>query len=463
MKRSIGWIKDVTGGHIVFGEDQDRLIRSVSTDTRTLQQGALYVPLVGDRFDGHQFLYQAIEAGGYAALWNESEPIPECSCSIPLIVVPDTLIALQQIAKKYRDELAIPVVGITGSNGKTTTKDLVAAVLSQSFQVHKTAGNLNNHIGVPLTLLSIPEETEIAIVEMGMSNAGEISLLSQLATPHVAIITNIGESHIEYLGSREGIAAAKLEILDGLQPDGTLIYDGDEPLLTQRVQQVPQTQIRVGWGEQNHDIPVDVEVMGAEGFTFQSKQTRYRYRLPLLGRHNVINALYAIAVGRFFQMSEEQIAQGLVQVRLTGMRLEMVTAKNGMPIINDCYNASPTSMKAAINLLQEIEPIKDKWALLGDIRELGDEWEESYHRDLGAYAIEKGINKLFTVGDRGKWIAEGAQEANQDPSREIIHFSSVEEASKHIQKIGHPQALILVKASRAMKLDQAIRSLVEGA
>lgn len=463
MKRSVSWIKEVTGGRIVFTENQDRLIRSVSTDTRTLQQGALYVPLVGDRFDGHQFLYQAIEAGAYAALWNESEPLPTCSCSIPLILVPDTLVALQQIAKKYRNELAIPIVGITGSNGKTTTKDLVAAVLSQSFRIHKTAGNLNNHIGVPLTLLSIPEETEIAIIEMGMNHAGEISLLSQLTSPQVAIVTNIGESHIEYLGSREGIAAAKLEILDGLQPNGTLIYDGDEPLLTNRVQQVPQTQIRVGWGEQNNDTPVDVEVMGAEGFTFQSKQTSYRYRLPLLGRHNVINALYAVAVGRFFEMSEEQIAQGLIQVRLTGMRLEMVTAKNGMPMINDCYNASPTSMKAAINLLQEIEPTKEKWALLGDIRELGDEWEVSYHKDLGAYAIEKGINKLFTVGDRGKWIAEGAQEANQDSSCEIIHFSSVEEASKHIQKIGHPQALILVKASRAMKLDQAIRSLVEGA
>ncbi|MDQ0416383.1 UDP-N-acetylmuramoyl-tripeptide--D-alanyl-D-alanine ligase [Croceifilum oryzae] len=462
MKRSISWIQEATGGQAVFVEDKDRMISSVSTDTRSLQQGALFVPLVGERFNGHQFLSQAMEAGAVVALWSELEPIPK-GCSIPLVVVPDTLTALQQMAKKYREELAIPIVGITGSNGKTTTKDLVAAVLGQAFRVHKTAGNLNNHIGVPLTLLSIPEETEIAIVEMGMNHVGEISLLSQLATPKVAIVTNIGESHIAHLGSREGIAEAKLEILDGLQQDGTLIYDGDEPLLTEKVRQIPQTQVRVGWGEMNDEMPVDVEVLGTEGFTFQSRKTRHRYRLPLLGRHNMVNACFAIAVGRFFQMSEEQIAQGLLHVSLTGMRLEMLTAKNGAPIINDCYNASPTSMKAAIRLLQEIEPMKEKWALLGDIRELGEEWEESYHRELGAYVIEKGIHKLFTVGDRGKWIAEGAQEVGNDPSCEIIHFSSVEEASKYIDKIGHPQALILVKASRAMKLDQAIRSLVEGA
>ncbi|SDY60735.1 UDP-N-acetylmuramoyl-tripeptide--D-alanyl-D-alanine ligase [Thermoactinomyces sp. DSM 45892] len=463
MKRSITWIQKATGGQTVFVEDKDRMISSVSTDTRSLQQGALYVPLVGDRFNGHQFLSQAIEAGAVVALWNELEPIPEGFCDIPLIVVPDTLTALQQMAKKYREEIAIPVVGITGSNGKTTTKDLVAAVLGQVFRVHKTAGNLNNHIGVPLTLLSIPEETEIAIVEMGMNHVGEISLLSQLAMPQVAIVTNIGESHIAHFGSREGIADAKLEIIDGLSSNGTLIYDGDESLLAEKVRKIPQTQIRIGWKEKNDEMPLDIEMLGTKGFTFQSKQTHHRYHLSLLGRHNIVNACYAIAVGRFFHMSEEQIAQGLLHVGLTGMRLEMITAKNGMPIINDCYNASPTSMKAAIRLLQEMEPTKEKWALLGDIRELGDEWEESYHRELGAYVIEKGIHKLFTVGDRGKWIAEGAQEVRHDPSCEMIHFSSVEEAGKYIDKVGHPQALMLVKASRAMKLDQVIRSLVEGA
>lgn len=462
MKRTIQWITHTVSGKLMNGNDEQQGVHSVSTDSRSIQSGALYVPLTGERFNGHDFIFDAIQRGAVASLWSNKQPIPE-GVGIPLILVDNPLHALHQMAHQYRQELDIPIVAITGSNGKTTTKDLIASVLLQKYKVYKTAGNLNNHIGVPLTLLSIPEETEIAIVEMGMNHRGEISLLSKMAVPSVSVITNIGESHIEYLGSRAGIAEAKLEILDGLSSDGVLIYDGDEPLLRERTERIPQKKILVGWEDQNHEAPTDVENLSVEGFRFRSRKTGSSFYLPLLGKHNLVNALYAVEVGRHFGMTDLEIAEGLSHVQITGMRLEMVTAKCGLSIINDSYNASPTSVRAALDLLQEIDPSAEKWALLGDIREIGGAWEESYHRDLGAYAIEKGVTKLFTVGDRGRWISEGAKAANGAQACEVIHFSNTDEVSKYIEKIGHPQVYILVKASRAMKLDQVVRSLVEGA
>lgn len=461
MERSCKWITKVTGGTWIGGPaDRHLLVRGVSTDTRQLEVNQLYVPLIGERFDGHQFIDQAARRGAAAALWQQDHPLPE-SPGIPLIIVSDTLTALQKMAEVYRDELAIPVVAVTGSNGKTTTKDLIASVLSATYRVHKTKGNLNNHIGVPLTLLSMPEQAEIAVVEMGMNHAGEIAVLSRIARPDVAVITNIGESHIEFLGSRAGIAQAKLEVKEGLKADGPIMYDGDEPLLEKFLADDLHPHVRVGWDNDLDESPVQIEMKGVQGFTFRSRQKHTLFRLPLLGRHNIKNALLAISVGRHFGLTEEMIAEGLAQVKLSGMRLEMKTATNGMLIINDAYNASPTSMRAALNLLTELEPQLEKWALLGDIREIGSE-EETYHQDLGAYAVEKGISRIYTVGKRGRWIFEGAKAANQDPARTILHFDSLAEATRLLQKEGNEQVLLLVKASRAVQLDQVVKNLTEG-
>ncbi|MFD1423582.1 UDP-N-acetylmuramoyl-tripeptide--D-alanyl-D-alanine ligase [Laceyella sediminis] len=462
MERTCEWISHVTGGKLV-GPPTARhlLVRGVSTDTRTLQANQLYVPLVGERFDGHQFLNQAVDKGAAAALWSSHQPVPETP-PIPLIVVDDTLSALQRIASSYRDEMQVQVVAVTGSNGKTTTKDLIAAVLSEAYRVHKTKGNLNNHIGVPLTLTSMSEDTQVAVVEMGMNHAGEIEVLSHLAKPDVAVITNIGESHLEFLGSREGIAKAKLEIKKGLNERGPLIYDGDEPLLAGLLADDPHPKVRVGWSDELDESPVDVEMVGVEGFRFRSRRCGTPFVLPLLGRHNVKNALMAVAVGRALGMEETAIARGLAKVQLTGMRLELKQAANGMDIIDDAYNASPTSMRAAIDLLMELAPEKEKWALLGDIREIGST-EEQYHRELGAYAVEKGVSRLYTVGERGRWIAEGARSAASGSACVIHHFSSHEEAAQLLSAEGNAHILLLVKASRAVQLDIVIRKLTEGA
>jgi UDP-N-acetylmuramoyl-tripeptide--D-alanyl-D-alanine ligase len=434
-------------------------VQGVSTDTRELSSNQLYVPLVGERLDGHQFIDQAIEKGAAAALWQKDHPLPEVE--IPLIVVSDTLAALQRLAQSYRKELRIPVIAITGSNGKTTTKDLVASVLTQKYQVHKTKGNLNNHIGVPLTILSMPAQTEIAVIEMGMNHRGEIEHLSRIAEPDAAVITNIGESHIEFLGSREGIAEAKLEIREGLVEKGPIFFDGDEPLLRSKLARETRPLFPIGWGENNVDRPANVVLDGVKGYHFSSTRTGTSFHLPLLGRHNVINAMLAISVGRYFGLEEQQIAEGLLQVKLTGRRLELKTAVSGMQIIDDAYNASPTSMRAAIDLLMELDLSLEKWVLLGDMLETGQQ-EKIYHQEIGEYAVNRGVSHIYTVGDRGRYIFEGAIRANHDSNRMIQHFASIEEASRFLAQVGGPEAILLIKASLGAQLVQVVHHLTEG-
>lgn len=462
MKARLSWIVEVLKAkpHYTTASDEASVVFGVSTDSRTIEENQLFVPLVGEHFDGHRFLDKAVSQGAVASLWQKDHPMPE-QVDIPLILVEDTLQALQQLAHVYRMTFSIPVIAITGSNGKTTTKDLVASVLQRRFRVHKTKGNLNNHIGLPLTLLSMDDQTEVAVIEMGMNNKGEIALLSQIARPTHAIVTNIGESHIEFLGSREGIADAKLEILEGLATDGVLVFDGDEPLILSRIAGLPQKMLSVGWNRQNEDYPEKVEPFGDQGYRFWSHRGASPFVLPILGKHNIVNSLYAINIGRELGLSEEEIAEGLSQVTLTGMRLERMAGKNDLTIINDAYNASPTSTKAALRLLSELEPEKEKWALLGEIREIGGEWEQEYHRELGRYAVEMGVSRLLTVGEKGKWIAEGAEELRDSMTIEVLSFTDRDDATKWLLQHAHPNAVLLVKASRAAQLDLVAKAIAK--
>lgn len=459
MERKVEWVAQVTGGKLVSTSFTDKWLvaTGVSTDTRSLVEGNLYVPIVGETFDGHQFIEDASSKGAVVALWQSDHALPEAN--IPLIVVPDTLTSLQQLAAKYRIEVGSKVVAITGSNGKTTTKDMVASVLATKYSVHKTAGNLNNHIGLPLTILSMSMSTEIAVLEMGMNHLGEIARLSQIARPDIAMVTNIGESHIGYLGSREKIAEAKLEICEGLAKNGILLVDGDEPLL----RNLPSVKsMTIGWDSHFcEETPTDIQSLGLDGWRFRSSQTGSLYTMPLLGQHNVKNALFAIEVGRRFDVAEEKIAAGLQQIPMTSMRLEVLTAKNGMKVINDAYNASPTSMKAALDILTEIEPTLEKWALLGGVEELGDQ-EVFYHQQIGEYAVKSGISKLITVGTKGYWIHEASLHVDE-VQVERIHFESNEEAAGYLQGAGNTNVLLLVKASRLAKLEHIVKQLIEGA
>ncbi|MDQ0232491.1 UDP-N-acetylmuramoyl-tripeptide--D-alanyl-D-alanine ligase [Metabacillus malikii] len=436
----------------VKDKDKDNHIIGVSTDTRTTANGNLFIPLVGENFDGHKFVSTAIDKGAKAIIWSRKVPNPPLD--IPVIYVDDTLTALQDLAENYLEQVNPKVVGITGSNGKTTTKDMVAAVLETTYKIHKTNGNYNNHIGLPLTILSMDEETEIVILEMGMSGKGEIELLSNIAKPDVAVITNIGEAHLLDLGSREAIAEAKLEIVNGLKSEGILIYHGDEPLLQERVPTKTQKTITFGNSTENDYFATSI-TQKVKGTTFQIAEETYS--LPVLGKHNIQNALAAYAVARHYHVKTADIKKGFQQLKVTGMRLELQQTSSGISIINDAYNASPSSMRAAINLLEDLDGFNKKIVVLGDMLELGKD-EKNYHFEIGK-AIDPGkITYVLTYGQLGAEIAEGAK---QVISEEFVrHFEDKEALVNTLKSLTHTGDVVLVKASRGMKLEDVVNSMM---
>ncbi|MEK4565419.1 UDP-N-acetylmuramoyl-tripeptide--D-alanyl-D-alanine ligase [Alkalihalobacillus sp. FSL R5-0424] len=427
---------------------------SVSIDTRTLQQNALYVPISGERFDGHQFIERAIEQGAKASIWQKDVPVPEgLPADFQLYFVEDTLLALQKLAKLYRHEVKPKVIGVTGSNGKTTVKDMLASILSFAGTTYKTQGNYNNHIGLPLTILGMPADCQFLILEMGMSGFGEIHLLSTLSEPDAAIITNIGESHMEQLGSREGIAKAKAEIRDGLVAGGTLYIDGDEPLL-QTLQ--GEDVCTVGFQEHNHNQVTNI-LAQATGFQF-TLQSVGDLTLPMLGKHNVKNAALAASLAKGLGVTLAHIQEGLEQVKISGMRLERLVGEQGELIINDAYNASPTSMRASIDALKELDGFTHYIAVLGDMYELGAN-EKALHEQI-ADSIEAPITHLVTVGDKGKWLYDATKQQKAEGIT-MDHAPTVQEAAMLIKPYLNEQTVVLLKASRGLKLESILNYLKE--
>lgn len=460
INRTIRQLREMITGEVDAAYDHIS-IRGVTTDSRQVREGNLFVPLIGETFDGHDYASQAIEAGAAAVLWDaDREDAPE---GVPVIRVPNTLSALQQLAAAYRRQLPVRIIGVTGSNGKTTTKDMIAACLATTYVVHKTQGNYNNHIGLPLTLLEMSEDTQMAVLEMGMSGLGEIELLSKLAAPEAAVITNVGEAHIQQLGSREAIAKAKLEIIAGLREDGLLIYNGDEPLLEQQLaeQEIPASllRFRFGAGESNDYYPLAVMQQEAE-LTFKlNVPFSPVFTLPLIGRHNVLNALAAIAAAKYMGVSEADIVRALSELRISGMRSEFVKARGGASLINDAYNASPSSMRAALTMLEEYKRASGrKIAVLGDMLELGEQ-EERYHREIGALLDPAQIDYVFTYGRLASYIAEEA--AKRYPAGHVQAYYDKEELAAHLSNLLEEQDLCLFKASRGMKLEEVINLLIE--
>lgn len=459
MERDIRHVlKMVDGVWCGRAEDLERTCTGVVTDSRQVGPGHLFVPLKGERFDGCRFIPDALAKGAVACLFPKDRPIPEewkDRGAPPLILVDDPLAALQRLAAAYRREWGGRVVAVTGSNGKTTTKDLTAAVLAQQFRVHKTQGNLNNHIGLPLTLLSIPQEAEVAVVEMGMNHRGEIEFLSRLARPDIGIITNIGEAHLEHLGSREAIAAAKLEIVRGLNPGGALLVNGDEPLL----QDIPYggAILRFGLRPDNDLYLIKEEREGIRQTRFATNRTAGLLTVPLIGRHMLQNALAAVLCGLYFGLSEEQIGRGLMSARLSQMRTEWQEGPNGMQILMDAYNASPTSTRAALELLAGLEGFTCKLALLGDMLELGPE-EERWHRELAHHLSASWLDALFTYGSRARWIADEARRLGF-PAERIVTADDVDELVQALRPWTKPGTVLLVKGSRGMRLEAIIEAL----
>ena len=436
-------ILKITNGKLICG-DEDLDIQNFEKDTRIIQKGDMYVAIKGEKFDGNDFYKDAINKGAVACLMSK-EPDEKIGS---IVLVENTVKAIQQIAAYKRSQVDIPVVAVTGSVGKTSTKDIVAAVMSQKYKVLKTQGNLNNDIGLPFTLLRLHDENAI-VVEMGMNHFGEISLLTSIAKPTLAIITNIGTAHIGNLGSRENILKAKLEILEGLQGNSVII-NNDNDLLSDWAEKNKEKYNIITYGINNKNSKYVAE-------DIHSYEDRSEYRIdgkevvvPVGGEHFVLNSLCAIAVGRYFDIPMEKITEGISGFELTKGRMEIEKAKCGASIINDTYNANYDSMKAAIEYLERIEG-KRKIAVLGDMKELG-EYSESLHRKVGEEV--KDIDILITIGELAKCIEETAD------VREMLHFDNNESALEYLKKIMKKDDIILLKASNSMKFGDIAKELI---
>jgi UDP-N-acetylmuramoyl-tripeptide--D-alanyl-D-alanine ligase len=426
------------------------VINKVSTDSRTIKAGELFVALRGENFEGHDFVEASAKAGATGALvdLNWAGSVPN---SFALLRASDTLQAYQRLAASYRQSLALKVLAITGSNGKTSTKDFAASVLARRFRVTKTEGNFNNHVGLPRTILEATSEDEVGVWEIGMNHPGEIAALAKIAAPDAAIITNIGVAHIEFMGSREAIATEKGALAEAVEPLGTVILNADDPFSAGIAARTRAKVVFAGTtGGAVRAIEIRQSAEGSE-FTIVESAHRCRAQLPVAGSHMVQNALLAVAAGRAFGLSIEECAAGLAAAPLTKARLQ-IKEIGGVQFLDDSYNANPDSMKAALRTLVELDAEGKRIAVLGEMRELGAESERG-HREVGEIAATLGVDQLITIGDAAGPIAEGARTAGLD---KVSSARSTGEAAKLLGEIAEPGDLVLVKGSRAARTEEVI-------
>ncbi|MBI4551643.1 MAG: UDP-N-acetylmuramoyl-tripeptide--D-alanyl-D-alanine ligase [Candidatus Latescibacteria bacterium] len=454
---TIGQVVETVAGTL-SDETADRRVRpvvGVSTDSRTVKQDELFVALAGDRFDGHDFVPAALAAGAAGAIVAETwyrEHAREISQQAPVIVVPDPLMALQTLAAAYRSRFALPVVGITGTNGKTTTKEMTAAILSKRFRTLKTPGNLNSQVGVPLVLFQLGPAYEVAVLELSMSQPDELTRLARMARPTVGVITNVGPAHLEFLGSVEAVARAKGELLDSLPDDGTAILNADDPLVMAQRHRTTARLLTFGLTPAAAVRAVDIE-MELAGTTFRLTDGP-AFRLNIPGCHHVANALAAIAVGRVFGVDVGAMQEALAGVQPFAMRMEYRVV-DGLHLINDAYNANPVSARAALRTLANARTGR-RIAVMGDMLELGAESEQA-HREVGR-AVAGAADVLITVGERARQIADGAREAGMD-ERAILVCQKNDDASVRIRACAKPGDIILIKGSRGMKMEDIVAAL----
>jgi UDP-N-acetylmuramoyl-tripeptide--D-alanyl-D-alanine ligase len=455
---SMETVLEATKGVLMQGE-AGTSFAGVSTDSRAIRAGELFFALRGEHFDGHRFLAKAIQRGGKGAVVDH-EVDPPADHAVALIRVADTLRALGDLAHLWRKRHPIPLVAVVGSNGKTTTKEMAAAILGKRYKVMKNTGNFNNLIGLPLSLLQMHATDGVAILEMGMNRTGEILRLTQIAAPDLGILTNIAPAHLEGLGSIEGIMKAKGELLKGMGARGRLIFNADDPRVVQLSTGFPGEQTSFGIENRGDWMATDIRSQADGGVSFQLRgpEATTSISLQLLGRHQVYNALAAAAASACLGAAIGDIKEGLEGFLPPAMRMELLVLGTGIKIINDAYNANPRSMEAALLALQE-QAGGRKIAVLGDMWELGAYAEEA-HRELGRAVHERGINRLFLLGRFAPQVAEGAKQAGMDP-----HTISI---GKDHHAVGLMLAQtaktgdwVLVKGSRIMRMEEIIKELKE--
>lgn len=435
------------GGKLLSG-DSAAVVTGVTTDSRAASDGQLFIPLTGERFDGHAYIDGALSAGAAGCL---TARVPETMQPGKFYIqVADTRLALKALAAWYRSRFTLPVVQITGSAGKTTTKEMVAAVLSQRYDTLKTQANFNNDIGTPLTLLGLAPQHQAAVIETGMNHFGEIRYLGEMVRPDIAVITNVGDAHIENLGNtRQGILQAKCEIFENLAPDGIAVLNGDDPLLDTVT--LPQTILRCGRGEGCSVRVTDVDDRGIEGIacTVTTAKASYRLMTASPGGFMIYPMAMAAAIGEALGLTGEEIAAGVAAYVPTGSRMHIIRLPEGRLLIDDCYNANPQAMTEALRLLA-VTQTRRRAAVLGDMGELG-ELTVSAHRAIGALTGELHLDSVIAIGEKARDIASAAPNAQW--------FPSVEDALPAVRAAFTGGTAMLVKASHAMHFENIVKEL----
>ncbi|MDO4200223.1 MAG: UDP-N-acetylmuramoyl-tripeptide--D-alanyl-D-alanine ligase [Clostridia bacterium] len=449
---TISEILTATGGKLLSG-NTDQIINRISCDSREIGENCLFIPLKGERFNGNDFIEKALENGAAASL--VSSDYNSKSINGALIEVEDTLKAMQNIAKYYLSKFDIPVIGVTGSVGKTTTKEMIAAALGKTMKVFKTEGNYNGQIGLPMTIFNLDSSYEVAILEMGVSKFGEMETLCDIANPDIGVITNIGMSHMENFKSMENTCKEKLKIVK--KENAVLYLNGDSPILLESEKNIPQKVIYFGL---NGDYPFKCQdvysINGITKFTLITPEFREEISIPCLGIHNVYNALAAVAIALGMGIHLEDIKKGLLTFKNAAMR-QQISEIAGITIIDDSYNASPDSMKSAVSVLKSIESGR-KIVVMADMLELGEN-SANAHYEIGRYIAIEGINILITIGDESKNASEGAKSANQNTL--VVHCNNNHEAYKCLESIIKENDRILIKGSRGTHTEEIVQKLKE--
>ena len=443
-------IGEVMGIRVAIGARTaiDARITGWSVDSRTVAQGDLFFALRGPNHDGNAYVADALRKGAVAAIIDEQDYLRE-NDSRPLLIVPNSLGALQQIAAWARNLWGGEVVGVTGSAGKTSTKDVIAEMLSVKMPVGKTFGNFNNHVGVPLSILRLPAAARVAVLEIGMNHAGEIRELSAIARPRIGVVTNVGHAHMEAFDSIEGVAAAKRELIEALPIDGVAVLNADDRLVIKFRDVHPGRTVTFGLSE-GAEVRAEQVEYTTDGVRFQVKGVRFESRL--MGRHSILNLLAGIAVASIYGIAPEQlidVVSGLSAGSMRGQRF----VHNDILILNDCYNSNPDAARTMIDVLRDT-PAKRRIAVLGEMLELG-RWAESLHRDVGSYVANCGIDVLVGIRGEARHLVDAAQEAGQ--AVDAAFFSpDTNAAGDYLREIARPGDVILFKGSRGTHVEQAL-------
>lgn len=453
IKRSLGEIAKMLNSEVSDKNFEDLIIEGISTDSRTIDPGELYIPLVGEVFDGRIFIKECENKGAKAFLIDNPEKINK-NVTIPYILVDDTKKALQDLAAAYMSELTCKVIAITGSNGKTTTKDLLFKVLSEKYKTQKTMGNLNNEIGVPKTVLSLDCDTEIAIIELGTDNFGDISLTSQIVRPDISIITNIGDSHLEKLKSRSGILKAKLEILEGMDEDGVFIYNIDDPTMAEEIPSYKIKQKILSFGKKSEaDFRVESQKSPATKIIFSHNNETYQ--VPLMGEHNIYNAAVVVMVAEMLGLDKNAIDRGFSNSRSSQNRTELLECK-GFDVLDDSYKSNPQSLLAGLDTAYMLEGYTRKIACLADMLELGTN-EEELHRRVGYKLDNKKIDYVLFYGPLAKEMYEAS--LDNFPSTRSLYFEHKDDLIEKLKSLIIPCSLVFVKGSHGMHMEEVIESI----